>query len=77
MTASPYKHIRHPLYLTEQIALFGVMLQYQQPWALLIALAFLALHLRRMDYEERVLREAYRAYSEYAAPTARLIRGIY
>jgi len=77
VTAGPYKHIRHPLYLTEQIALFGVMLQYQQPWALLIALAFLALHLRRMDYEERVLGEAYPAYREYAERTARLIPGIY
>jgi len=31
------------------------MLQYRQPWALLVVLATLALQILRMNYEEQVL----------------------
>jgi protein-S-isoprenylcysteine O-methyltransferase Ste14 len=59
------------------IATLGVMLLYRQPWALGIALVTFALQIARMHYEERVLSEAYPAYREYMARTARLIPRVY
>jgi len=77
VTGGPYAVVRHPLYLAEQIATFGVMLQYAQPAALLLALAALAVQIPRMGFEEAVLRSAYPAYQAYAARTRRLIPGLY
>jgi protein-S-isoprenylcysteine O-methyltransferase Ste14 len=38
VTHGPFSVVRHPLYLTEQIAALGTMLQFNQPWSLLLAL---------------------------------------
>ena len=77
VTSGPYRYIRHPLYLAEQFGTIGVMLQFQQPFALLIALMSIALQFPRMRYEERVLAQTYPAYTAYMAQTARLIPGLY
>src|SRR5579863_7067080 len=37
VTSGPYRFVRHPLYLCEQVSLFGISLHYAQPWGLLIA----------------------------------------
>jgi len=71
-----YRYARHPLYLCEQISLLGVSLQFQQPWALLVALTGCMLQFPRMHYEERVLLEAFPEYSDYRKRTALLIPGI-
>ena len=73
----PYRFVRHPLYLAEQVATFGVMLQFAQPWGLLVALVSLAAQFPRMHYEEQVLRETFPEYRDYAARTPRLIPGVY
>ena len=73
----PYRAIRHPLYLAEQIATWGVVFQYAQPWSVLIGLASLAAQFPRMHYEERVLGETYPDYADYAARTWRLIPYVY
>lgn len=75
--SGPYRHIRHPLYLTEIIATIGITMHYRQPWALLVALASVALQLRRMQHEETVMRRAFPQYAAYAARTARLVPGLY
>ncbi len=77
VTSGPYALIRHPVYLFEEIAFFGVMLQFEQPWALLIFAIQLCFQLARIPFEERVLADAFPAYGEYSARTARLIPGIY
>lgn len=77
VTSGPYRVIRHPLYLAEQVATFGAMLQFREPWAILLALAVFAAQFPRMHYEERVLSQAYPEYRDYAARTARLIPGVY
>jgi protein-S-isoprenylcysteine O-methyltransferase Ste14 len=77
VTRGPYRFIRHPLYVAEQIATFGVMLQFAQPWSIVVALASVATQFPRMHYEEQVLSEAYPSYRDYAARTARLIPHIY
>jgi protein-S-isoprenylcysteine O-methyltransferase Ste14 len=76
VVSGPYRYSRHPLYLCEQLSLFGVSLQFQQPWALLLALVGCMLQFPRMHYEERVLLEAFPEYFDYRKRTALLIPGI-
>jgi protein-S-isoprenylcysteine O-methyltransferase Ste14 len=77
VTGGPYRLVRHPLYAAEEIAIVGILLQHAW-WA---ALAFLAVHLtlqvRRMLYEESLLRAVFPDYDAYAARTARLIPGVW
>jgi protein-S-isoprenylcysteine O-methyltransferase Ste14 len=77
VTTGPYRWVRHPLYLCEQITAFSMIWQYAQPWALFIALASAVGQFPRMYYEEQVLSETYPAYREYVAHTPRLIPGLY
>jgi protein-S-isoprenylcysteine O-methyltransferase Ste14 len=73
VTSGPYRAIRHPLYVAEQVSAFGLALQYRQPWGLLIVSIALLLQFPRMRYEETVLEATYEAYSDYKKRTARLI----
>ncbi|MGZ5935613.1 MAG: methyltransferase family protein [Rhizomicrobium sp.] len=77
VASGPYRLIRHPLYLAEQIGTWGLMLQYVQPWAVLIALASLAAQFPRMHYEEQILHETFPEYAAYASRTKRLVPGVY
>ncbi|HXJ03228.1 MAG TPA: isoprenylcysteine carboxylmethyltransferase family protein [Micropepsaceae bacterium] len=72
VTTGPYRFVRHPLYIAEQVAVFGIMWQFQQPWAFLIFAASVAAQFPRMHYEEKVLSETYPAYWAYMARTGRL-----
>jgi protein-S-isoprenylcysteine O-methyltransferase Ste14 len=73
----PYKVIRHPLYLGEAIALFGLTLQYLSPLALLLLGLQCAFQLQRIQNEERVLTRIFPEYESYKAQTARLLPGLY
>jgi protein-S-isoprenylcysteine O-methyltransferase Ste14 len=77
VVSGPYRFIRHPLYLSEFIASFGVMLQFAQPWSLAITLAAIALQFPRMAFEERVLGAAFPAYKDHMMRTQRLIPHVY
>jgi protein-S-isoprenylcysteine O-methyltransferase Ste14 len=76
-TDGPYRIVRHPLYVAEEIGNIGIMLQYLQPWSLLIEIAAVGLQLWRISFEERVLTRAFPEYAAYAARTRRLIPGVY
>lgn len=77
VTDGPYRIVRHPLYLTEEIAVVGILLPYWSAAALLLFLAHLAVQLLRLGNEERVLRAAFPDYADYARRTARLIPGVW
>jgi len=77
VTDGPYGVIRHPLYLGEAVALFGVMLQHLSPLAATIFVLQCAFQLERMKNEERVLSLNFPEYRGYAARTARLVPKIY
>ncbi|MGD0191488.1 MAG: isoprenylcysteine carboxylmethyltransferase family protein [Rhizomicrobium sp.] len=77
VTDGPYRIVRHPLYIAEEIGNIGIMLQYTQPWSLLLEVINVSLQLWRMSFEERVLTQAFPGYSDYAARTSRIIPGIY
>ena len=73
----PYRIIRHPLYLFEQICMLGVSLQYLQPWAFSIAIVGFALQFPRMRFEEEIMTEAYPAYREYTVHPPKIVPWLY
>lgn len=75
--SGPFAWMRHPVYFGEEIALIGIMLQFKQPWSLLLIAVQFAFQIVRMSYEEHVLAEAFPDYPGYKARTARLIPGLY
>src|SRR5882762_4571095 len=77
VTSGVYRYVRHPLYLAEEIALVGVVMQYLSLWTALLLAAQIAFQLRRMHNEEAVLGENFPEYAAYKANAARLLPGIY
>lgn len=77
VTTGPYRIVRHPLYLFEEVASVGVLLQFLSPFTALIFLAHVLIQLQRMKYEEAVLEKAFPEYQAYKARTARVIPGLY
>jgi protein-S-isoprenylcysteine O-methyltransferase Ste14 len=69
----PYRWIRHPLYLSEEIAIVGAALRYLTAAAAIILILHFAVQICRILYEEDLLRRACPAYSNYAASRWRLI----
>lgn len=77
VTGGPYAVVRHPLYLAEETAIAGILLQY----AWFAALPFFALHAAiqvwRMLIEEAVLQETFPEYALYARQTPRFLPWIW
>jgi protein-S-isoprenylcysteine O-methyltransferase Ste14 len=71
--SGPYRYIRHPLYLAEEIALVGVVLQVMSPLTVLILVGHITVQVSRILYEEELLDEALPQYHCYAASTWRLV----
>ena len=72
-----YGFIRHPLYLAEELAIIGILMQFLSVWTVLLCIAHLAFQLRRIHNEEKVLASSFPEYAAYQARTARLLPGIY
>ena len=77
VTTGPYAVVRHPLYVAEELAVLGLFIQYASTWTAALLAVHIALQIRRMHYEEGVLRDAFPEYDGYARGTRRLIPGIY
>ena len=77
VTGGPYRFIRHPVYLFEQIGVVGLFLPYASIWAVLMLAIHLFCQFQRMNSEEGVLRRAFPEYGDYAQRTPRLIPGLY
>ena len=73
VTRGPYRFVRHPLYLVEEISALGLSLQFVQPWGLLMAVISFLLQFPRMRFEEAVLSRAFPDYAAYAARTPRFL----
>lgn len=77
ITSGPYRFVRHPLYLTEEIAVIGIFLQYASIWTAILLLAQIIFQFRRMHNEEMILVATFPEYRTYSQNTARLIPGIF
>ena len=73
VTAGPYSIVRHPLYAAEMIGILGLMLQFKQPWAVILGLGVFILQYLRTVFEERVLQETYPDYRDYRGKTWRFM----
>lgn len=69
----PYRWIKHPLYLSEEIAVVGVALRYLTPVTVFILVLHFGVQVCRILYEEDLLRRACPDYSSYEASRWRLI----
>ena len=77
VTTGLYSVVRHPLYLAEEIAAIGVVMQFFSLWTALILAAQIGFQLRRMRNEEVILAEIFPEYLAYRQRTARILPGIY
>lgn len=72
-----YKYMRHPLYLVEAIATFGMLINFWSLGAVVLVTTQFLFQFVRMHFEEKVLCENFPEYKDYASHTARLIPGLY
>ena len=71
--SGPYRWIRHPLYLAEEIAIVGAVLQYLSPVTVAILVMHIGVQVSRIYYEEDLFRRTCPEYSGYAAACWRAI----
>ncbi|PPQ31041.1 methyltransferase family protein [Rhodopila globiformis] len=71
--SGPYRWLRHPLYFAEEVAVSGTVLQFLSPVTIAIFVAHLAIQIRRIYYEEDLLRRTFPEYAAYAAGNWRLV----
>jgi protein-S-isoprenylcysteine O-methyltransferase Ste14 len=69
----PYRWIKHPLYLAEEIAIVGATLRFLTPVTVLILVVHVGVQVCRIRYEEDLLRRTCPEYSSYEASRWRLI----
>jgi protein-S-isoprenylcysteine O-methyltransferase Ste14 len=69
----PYRWIKHPLYLAEEIAILGVVLQHLTPATVMVLVLHVGVQVCRILYEEDLLRRNCPEYSSYEATRWRLI----
>jgi protein-S-isoprenylcysteine O-methyltransferase Ste14 len=69
----PYRWVKHPLYLAEEIAIVGAVLQYLTPVTVILLILHIGVQVCRILYEEDLLRRNCPEYSSYEASRWRLI----
>ena len=77
VTSGPYRLVRHPLYLFEEVASLGVVLQFFSLYTAIIFVLHIFIQIQRMKNEELVLEQAFPEYQAYKATTARVIPRVY
>lgn len=75
-TEGTYSIVRHPLYSAEVLLIVGVVIGHGTVFAYVVGLIWLALQIRRAQYEEIVLRHTFPEYEEYAQRVPMLIPGL-
>jgi protein-S-isoprenylcysteine O-methyltransferase Ste14 len=73
VTNGPYSVVRHPLYITEGMAVLGVVLLHWTLFAALLGGLQYLFQYRRMQLEEKLLSEAFPEYRDYAKRIPRLL----
>lgn len=73
VTSGIYRWVRHPLYLAEELAVLGLLLQFLSWGAVLLLALQIGFQLRRMRNEERVLALIFPEYATYKEMTGMLV----
>jgi protein-S-isoprenylcysteine O-methyltransferase Ste14 len=69
----PYRLVRHPLYLAEELGLLNAVLLHWSPWAGLLFAIQMLCQLQRIRNEERVLLATFPGYGPYRARVPMLV----
>jgi protein-S-isoprenylcysteine O-methyltransferase Ste14 len=77
ITTGPYAIVRHPMYLSEQIAIAGIVMQNFSLYALALFTIHFWIQVQRMKHEENVLRETFSEYDEVMGSRPRVIPYVY
>ena len=77
VTEGVYRMVRHPLYLAEEIAAIGIVMQFFSLSTAAILAVQIGFQLRRMRNEEVILADTFPEYLAYRARTVRILPGIY
>jgi protein-S-isoprenylcysteine O-methyltransferase Ste14 len=72
----PYRIVRHPLYVSEIIGVFGLVLADFTIPKIAIFLLLVVLQVYRAYQEEKLLADAFPEYKEYSSKTSRFIPGM-
>ncbi len=73
VASGPYSIVRHPLYLTEEIAVIGLIIMNLSVWSVSLGVIHWLIQLRRIVNEERVLRATFPDYDSYAQAVPRIM----
>lgn len=73
VTHGPYRFVRHPLYVCEELAVIGTFILVISPLAVVIFIMHAVFQVRRMVNEESVLEATFPEYGQYARQTPRLL----
>jgi protein-S-isoprenylcysteine O-methyltransferase Ste14 len=77
VTRGPYRFVRHPLYVVEELAAIAGFIEAFSLWAALLLALQIAFQIRRILNEEAVLAARFPDYARYRATTARVIPGLW
>jgi protein-S-isoprenylcysteine O-methyltransferase Ste14 len=77
VTRGPYRIVRHPLYLVEELAAIAGFIEAFSLTAALLLAVQIAFQIRRILNEEAVLEANFPDYARYRATTARVIPGLW
>src|SRR6266436_2032695 len=65
VTTGVYRIVRHPLYVAEELVVFGMVMQFLSFWTALLLAVQIASQLRRMRNEETILGAIFPEYDAY------------
>lgn len=77
VTRGPYRFVRHPLYVVEELAAIAGFIEAFSIAATLLLALQIAFQIRRILNEEAVLAASFPDYARYQATTARVIPGLW
>jgi protein-S-isoprenylcysteine O-methyltransferase Ste14 len=73
--SGPYRLVRHPIYLAEELGLASAVITHFSPWALVLLAVQFGFQIVRAGNEERVLSKTFPAYAAYRERVPRLVPG--
>jgi protein-S-isoprenylcysteine O-methyltransferase Ste14 len=73
VTNGPYRFVRHPIYSAILLFVWVGVLSHANTWSIMLAALATAALVVRIASEERLVREKYPSYAEYAGRTRRVI----